>query len=221
MRTRVKICCMASPAEVRAAVVAGADAIGAVGPMPSGPGPIDDEAAHAVIASTPPGITPVLLTQEATPEGVVRHIKATGASVVQLVRHVDPHLHAALREAVPGLKIIQVVHIETAAAIEFARAYAITADALLLDSGRPDDPVEELGGTGRTHDWQISRQIVSIVDKPVWLAGGLTAATLADAIATVRPFGVDLCSGVRTMGKLDVKKLNSFFAVLRGAERAI
>ncbi len=220
MRTRVKICCMASPAEVRAAVVAGADAIGAVGPMPSGPGPIDDEAARVVIDATPPGVTPVLLTQEFTIEGVVRHVRATRAPAVQLVRHVDPRLHGYMREALPSVKIVQVVHVQTEAALELARGYALTADALLLDSGRPDDPVEEeLGGTGRAHDWQISRQIVSLVEKPVWLAGGLTQANLAEAIEVVRPFGLDLCSGVRTMGKLDQRKLTGFFASLRAAER--
>ena len=228
MRTRVKICCMASPAEVRAAAIAGADAIGAVGPMPSGPGPIDDDTARAVIASAPPGVTPFLLTEEHTIEGVVRHVRATRATVVQLVRHVDPRLHAEIREALPSVKIVQVVHVENATALEFARGYAMTADALLLDSSNPAQTqqegggeVEELGGTGRAHDWRLSRQIVSLVDKPVWLAGGINQANLAEAIETVRPFGLDLCSGVRTMGKLDLKKLQSFFATLRAAERSL
>jgi phosphoribosylanthranilate isomerase len=221
MRTRVKICCMASPAEVRAAAIAGADAVGAVGPMPSGPGPIDDETARMVIAAAPPGVTPFLLTEERTIEGVARHVRATRATVVQLVRHVEPRLHAEIREALPAVKIVQVVHVENETALEFARGYAMTADALLLDSGNPmiGGEVEALGGTGRPHDWRISREIVSMVEKPVWLAGGITAANLADAIATVRPFGIDLCSGVRTMGKLDLKKLQTFFATLRAAER--
>lgn len=221
MRTRVKICCMASPAEVRAAAIAGADAVGAVGPMPSGPGPIDDETARMVIAAAPPGVTPFLLTEERTIEGVARHVRATRATVVQLVRHVEPRLHAEIREALPAVKIVQVVHVENETALEFARGYAMTADALLLDSGNPmiGGEVEALGGTGRPHDWRISREIVSMVEKPVWLAGGITAANLADAIATVRPFGIDLCSGVRTMGKLGLKKLQTFFATLRAAER--
>jgi len=223
MRTRVKICCMASPAEVRAAAIAGADAIGAVGPMPSGPGPIDDETARAVIAAAPPGVTPFLLTEEHTIEGVVRHVRATRAPVVQLVRHVEPRLHAEIRESLPTVKIVQVVHVENETAIEFARGYAMTADALLLDSGNPmsGGEVEELGGTGRAHDWRLSRQIVSLVDKPVWLAGGITAANLGDAIATVRPFGIDLCSGVRTLGKLDIKKLQSLFVAVSAAERRV
>ncbi len=223
MRTRVKICCMASPSEVRAAAVAGADCIGAVGPMPSGPGPIDDAAARTVIAAAPPGVTPFLLTQESEIEGLAQHVRATRATVVQLVRHVDPRLHADIREALPWVKIVQVVHVEDADALELARGYALTADALLLDSGNPkafaDGAVEALGGTGRTHDWRLSRQIVQVVNKPVYLAGGLTPFNVADAIDAVRPFGVDLCSGVRTLGKLDVKKLESFFVAVRGAER--
>ena len=223
MRTRVKICCMASPSEVRAATVAGADCIGAVGPMPSGPGPLDDETARAVIAAAPPGVTPFLLSQETGIEGLTRHVRATRATVVQLVRHVDPRLHFDIREALPGVKIVQVIHVENETALELARGYALTADALLLDSGNPatGGDVEELGGTGRPHDWRLSRQIVSLVEKPVYLAGGLTQANVADAIAAVRPFGVDLCSGVRTLGKLDTKKLTSFFAALRGAERSV
>jgi len=228
MRTRVKICCMASPSEVRAAAVAGADCVGAVGPMPSGPGPIDDETARAVIAAAPPGVTPFLLSQETTIEGLTRHVRATRATVVQLVRHVDPRLHFEIRETLPGVKIVQVIHVENETAVELARGYALTADALLLDSGNPAThsgsggvETEELGGTGRAHDWRLSRQIVQIVEKPVYLAGGLTQANVADAVATVRPFGVDLCSGVRTLGKLDLKKLTSFFAALRGAERSV
>lgn len=223
MRTRVKICCMASPSEVRAAAVAGADAIGAVGPMPSGPGPIDDELAKTVIAAAPPGVTPFLLTSEHSAEGVLRHLAATHAPVVQLVRHLDPRVHAEIRAAAPWVKIVQVIHVEGEEAIELARGYAMISDALLLDSGNPaaGGEVEELGGTGRRHDWAISRRIVQLVDKPVWLAGGLTEGNVADAIAQVRPFGLDLCSGVRTMGKLDQRKLTSFFAAIRSAERTI
>jgi phosphoribosylanthranilate isomerase len=214
---------MASPSEVRAAAVAGADGVGVVGPMPSGPGPVDDETARKVTAAAPPGVTAFLLTQEVTLEGVVRHVRATGAPVVQIVRPVDPQLHVDLREAMPALKIVQVVHVEDETALELARGYSLTADALLLDSGNPNagEGIETLGGTGRVHDWRISRQIVSVVEKPVYLAGGLTAANVADAIALVRPFGVDLCSGVRTIGKLDLKKLTSFFVAVRATERAV
>jgi phosphoribosylanthranilate isomerase len=223
MRTRVKICCMTSPSEVRAAAVAGADAVGVVGPMPSGPGPVDDTVARAVIAATPPGVTPFLLTSETDAEGVLRHLRATRASVVQLVRHLDPRVHGEIRVAAPWVKIVQVVHVENEDAVELARAYAMIADAILLDSGAPAGGGEalQLGGTGRRHDWSISRRIVQAVEKPVWLAGGLNEGNIADAIAAVHPFGVDLCSGVRTLGKLDQRKLSAFFTAVRMAERTV
>ncbi len=217
MRTRVKICCMGSPAEVRAAVMAGADAVGVVGPMPSGPGPVDDDTARATIHAAPPGVMPWLLTGETHAETIFDHLRRVDASVVQIVRHVDPGEHARLRAVLPWLKIVQVVHVEDEVSLELARGYAITADAVLLDSGRPDAEIAELGGTGRIHDWSLSRQIVYLVNKPVYLAGGLNEANVGEAIETVRPFGVDLCSGVRTLGKLDARKLSGFFAAVRTA----
>jgi len=75
-----------------------------------------------------------------------------------------------------------------------------------------------LGGTGRTHDWNVSREIVKEVTVPVFLAGGLRSDNVADAVRTVGPFGVDVCTGVRTNGELDEVKLRAFFAAVHGAE---
>jgi phosphoribosylanthranilate isomerase len=113
--------------------------------------------------------------------------------------------------------ILQVAHVEDASALAFARAAARTADALLLDSGRPAAAVPELGGTGRAHDWKISREIVAATSKPVFLAGGLTPENVAEAIRAVRPHGVDICSGVRTDGALDAAKLSAFMAAVASA----
>ncbi len=85
-------------------------------------------------------------------------------------------------------------------------------DAILLDSGNQKLAVKELGGTGRTHDWRISRQIVESVHVPVFLAGGLTPENVLVAIRKVRPFGLDICSGLRTNGHLDEEKVQQFFA---------
>ena len=215
MRTRVKICCIASVAEMRAAAMAGADAIGLVGPMPTGPGAIPLGRAAEIGANTPPGVSAFLLTSLADGDAIAAEAVAAGAPVVQIVRHVHPAAHAAIRTAAPHLRIVQVVHVEDAAAVDLARGYALSADAVLIDSGRPG--ADELGGTGRLHDWKLSRQIVSLIDKPVFLAGGLHEGNVGEAIEQVRPFGVDLCSGVRTMGKLDVRKLTGFFAAVRRA----
>ncbi len=218
MRTRVKVCCMASPGEVRAAVAAGADALGFVGEMPSGPGPITDEQAHEAAAACPPGVSPFLLTSREEPEGVVAHAATVGVRIVQIVRHLDPDAHAAIRALEPRLRLVQVVHVQDEGAVELARLYAESADALLLDSGDPSLTVAELGGTGRTHDWEVSRRIVHDSRIPVWLAGGLTPANVGEAIEHVNPFGVDLCSGVRTAGRLDARKLSAFFHAVRVAK---
>jgi phosphoribosylanthranilate isomerase len=213
MRTRVKICCTPPRAARGPGGRAGPDAIGVVGPMPSGPGPVDDDTARAVVKEAPPGVSAFLLTSEVQAEAIIEHVLRIAAPVVQIVRPIDPAAHALLRAAAPWVKIVQVVHVADEAALELARGYAITADALLLDSGRPE--AEELGGTGRHHDWSLSRRIVSLVDKPVFLAGGLSESNVGEAIEVVRPYGVDLCSGVRTMGKLDVRKLSGFFAAVK------
>ena len=218
MRTRVKVCCMQSAGEVRAAVSAGADALGFVGEMPSGAGPITEVQALEAARACPPGVTPVLLTSREDPHAIVDHARAVSVEVVQLVRHLDPIVHVALRRIAPGLKLIQVVHVEDEASLELARGYARLADALLLDSGRPAMTVAELGGTGRTHDWTVSRRIVQASAAPVWLAGGLTPANVGEAIEQVNPFGVDLCTGVRTAGRLDARKLSSFFHAVRTAK---
>lgn len=208
MRTRIKVCCIASAAEARTAVWAGADALGLVGAMPSGPGPIPDRLAAEIAHGVPPPVGAWLLTSEEDGDAIAAHTVAVGVSTVQLVRHVDRAEHARVRRARPGLKLVQVIHIEGEDALDLARSYAETADALLLDSGRPS--AEELGGTGRPHDWEISRRILEAVDRPVFLAGGLTAANVGAAVARVRPFGVDLCSGVRTEGVLDPESLAAF-----------
>ncbi len=90
----------------------------------------------------------------------------------------------------------------------------VTVDAVLLDSGNPRLAVKELGGTGRRHDWQVSRRVVEAVRAQVWLAGGLTPANVSEAVATVGPYGLDVCSGVRTNGALDGAKVAALFAAL-------
>lgn len=217
MRTRIKICCMGSAAEARSAAVAGADAVGLMGEMPSGPGPVDAGTQRSVVAATPPGVTPVLLTSGVDGFEIAEQAREVGAPVVQIVRHVGGEVLQAVRRAARNLKIIQVVHVEGQDAVELARGYAGLADALLLDSGRPGADTPEFGGTGRAHDWTVSARIVTVVDKPVWLAGGLSAANVGGAIEAVRPFGVDVCSGVRTLNRLDVRKLSAFMSVVKAA----
>lgn len=215
-RTRVKICCIASPAEAALAVAAGADAVGLVGAMPSGPGPIADTLIATIAAAVPPPVASFLLTCEVTAGAIADHVARTRPTVVQVVSHVEPGELAALRPLIGATRIVQVIHVEDAAALDMIAAYADHCDAFLLDSGRP--AAAELGGTGRVHDWQVSAAFVKRSPRPVFLAGGLNPANATTAIRQVRPYGLDVCSGLRTGGWLDPMKLNAFMAAVRDAD---
>jgi phosphoribosylanthranilate isomerase len=220
VRTRLKVCCISSLLEARQAVAAGADALGLVAAMPSGPGPIADEQIAAIARATPPPVATFLLSSRTDPEGLLAHARACGTSVLQLVDAVPDQAYRALRAGLPALKLVQVIHVEGRAALDEALRVAPLVDALLLDSGRPSAAVRELGGTGRVHDWSVSRAIVEAVALPVFLAGGLSASNVGRAIAEVRPYGIDLCSGVRSEGRLDPARLAALVRALDAAEPA-
>lgn len=209
-RTRIKICCIASRDEARLAIEHGVDALGLVGAMPSGPGVIGDDRIAEIARSIGPPVAAFLLTSETDAAGIVEHARRCRAQVLQLVDRIGSQVYGAVRAALPGVKLVQVVHVTGPESIAEAVGLAPLVDALLLDSGRPDEAVKRLGGTGATHDWAISRQIVEAVEPPVFLAGGLRADNVGRAIREVRPFGVDLCTGVRTDGRLDRIKLAAF-----------
>lgn len=208
--TRVKVCCIRSISEARVAARLGASAIGLVSEMPSGPGVIAEGLIAEIVASVPLGVETFLLTSRTDPDEIVAQQQRCGASTVQLCDALAPGAHATLRRALPGVNIVQVVHVTGEASIAEAVAASEQVHRLLLDSGNPALPVKELGGTGRAHDWRLSARIVRESSVPVYLAGGLGPDNVADAIRTVRPFGVDVCSGVRTGGALDADKLSRF-----------
>lgn len=216
-RVRVKICCIASVEEAKLAVAAGADALGLVGPMPSGPGPIADDLIAEIAATVPPPVATFLLTSETEPDAIVGHARRCGTSTLQLVDRVAPSTYAELRAALPGIKLVQVIHVTGPEAVEDARAAAPHVDALLLDSGQPHAEVRVLGGTGMVHDWAVSRRIVEAAGRPVFLAGGLRAHNVARAIDEVAPYALDLCTGVRTDWRLDASKLADFMAAVDAA----
>lgn len=217
MRTRIKICCIASRDEAWTAIDAGVDALGLVSTMPSGPGVISDEAVAHVAAGVPPPIATFLLTSRLDAAAIAAQKRASGANVLQLVDYVDERVYGRLREELPGVRLVQVVHVCDADDVSRATRIAPHVDALLLDSGNPGLPVKVLGGTGRVHDWMLSRAVREAVSVPVFLAGGLRAENVAEAIRAVRPFGVDVCSGVRTDGRLDEGKLRRFVDAVRAA----
>lgn len=211
---RIKICCIGSEAEAKLAIAHGASALGLVGPMPSGPGVISDARIAAIAAATPPAVSTFLLTSETEAEAIIAHHQRVHTSTIQLVDVPAPGTHARLRAALPGIKLVQVIHVLNEASVAEALAMASAVDALLLDSGNPNRAVKELGGTGRTHDWGLSRRICEAAPVPVFLAGGLHPGNVAAAIEAVQPFGLDLCSGLRTAGALDPAKLSAFFAAV-------
>ena len=201
------------------AIEAGASAIGLVSPMPSGPGPISNEKAAEIAAEVPPGIDAFLLTPLQTVEELVEQNRLVKARTLQLVDELPAGAHAELRRAMPGVKLVQVIHVVDDDSLHQASAIAPAVDAILLDSGNPSLKVKELGGTGRRHDWAVSRRIRETVDVPVWLAGGLNSGNAREAIETVQPFALDLCSGIRS-GEgydLDQDKLDRFMAAVRSA----
>jgi phosphoribosylanthranilate isomerase len=221
MRTRIKVCCIASVEEAELAIAAGADALGLVGAMPSGPGPIPDHRIAEVAAFAPPPISTFLLTSETSADAISAHVRATRPTTVQVVSHIDPAEAARLAMLEPHVRRVQVIHVEGSNALDLIPRYAPHVHAFLLDSGRPSAAIRELGGTGRVHDWSVSAAFVEASPRPVFLAGGLTAANVGEAIRRVRPFGLDLCSGVRTDGWLDKAKLAAFVEAARAADRGL
>lgn len=220
MRTRLKVCCIASVEEARLATRLGADALGLVGAMPSGPGPIDDALIAEIARSVPPAVATFLLTSRTDPHHIVEHVLAAGVNTVQLVDAVPDATFPLLRRHAPAVRIVQVLHVQDHTVLDDATRLAPHVDALLLDSGRPAAAVKELGGTGRTHDWTISARLVAEAARPVFLAGGIKADNVGEAIRSVRPYGIDLCNGARTAGRLDEAKLRVLVAQMRSADAA-
>ena len=212
MKPRVKICCIKSVAEAELAIRHGASALGLVSAMPSGPGVIAEETIAEIAASVPRNIATFLLTSKCDADSIIAQQRRCGVNTLQLCDAVEPGCHAKLRKALPGIALVQVIHVADEKSVEEAVVAADNVDALLLDSGNQKLAVKELGGTGRKHDWRISKKIVESVHVPVYLAGGLTPENVTSAIQEVRPFGLDICSGLRTDGNLDEAKVQKFFA---------
>jgi len=214
---RVKVCCIQSLAEARAAVTAGAAALGLVSEMPSGPGVIPEEMIAAIAAAVPPPVAPFLLTCRQDVSSLAAQQRRVRVGTLQLCDRLSAGAHEELRSALPGVRLVQVVHVTGPDAVDEAREVAPRVDAVLLDSGNPRLAVKELGGTGRRHDWSLSRRIRETLEVPVFLAGGLTADNVAEAITAVGPFALDVCGGVRTAGALDDARLGAFFRAVRAA----
>ncbi len=216
---RVKICCIYSLEESWTAINHGASALGLVSEMPSGPGVIQESLIAEIAGMIPPFVSSVLLTSKRSPSEIIEQHRQCGTNAIQICDDLDPDGLDEVVRTLPGVDIIRVIHVHGEASIEEAEAVSPNVDGILLDSGSKGGSVVELGGTGRTHNWDVSRRIVEAVEAPVILAGGLNPGNVAEAISLVKPYAVDVCSGVRTGGSLDSDKLQSFMIQVRGSAR--
>ena len=188
----------------------GASAIGLVSEMPSGPGVIPEDLIREIATSVPSNISTFLLTSKRDTASIIEQQKRCKVNTIQLCDSLAKGDYTDFRKELPGINIIQVIHVVDKSSVEKSVAIAPLVDGLLLDSGNVKSSIKELGGTGRTHNWALSRAIVESSQTPVWLAGGLNPENIVEAIKTVSPFGVDICSGVRSDGKLNEKKLSQY-----------
>ncbi|HXB55600.1 MAG TPA: phosphoribosylanthranilate isomerase [Vicinamibacteria bacterium] len=210
----MKICCIRSVTEAWMAIRHGASALGLVSEMPSGPGVIAEETIAEIARTVPPGVGSFLLTSRQDAASIIEQQRRLRVSTLQICDRLTSGRHRDLRAALPGIGIVQVVHVVGPESVAEAVGVAPEVDAILLDSGNPGRAVKELGGTGRRHDWRLSRRIREAVAVPIFLAGGLDPDNVAEAVAEVGPFALDVCSGLRTGGELDENKVSRFFAAI-------
>jgi phosphoribosylanthranilate isomerase len=213
---RIKICCIASIEEAWMAIDAGANAIGLVSAMPSGPGPIAEDLIAEIAAIVPPGVSSFLLTCLQDSPSIIDQQRRLRVNTIQICDRLTSGSYQEIHDALPGIKLVQVIHVTGPESVDEAIAVAPHVDAILLDSGNQSLAIKELGGTGRTHDWSLSRRIREAIDVPLFLAGGLNQMNVAAAIREVQPFGIDVCSGLRTEGALDPQKVDRFIRAIRG-----
>lgn len=209
---RVKICGTATFADLDCAVAAGADAVGfLMGITHVTQDAVTPETAAAMVATLPPFIVPVAVTHLTKPSDLIRIVELSRCTTLQIQDMVTPDDIAEVREVLPYLRIMKAVHVMDESAIATAKYFSDTADAILLDTRTAD----RIGGTGITHDWNISAKIVKECSCPVILAGGLTPENVTEAIIRVRPYAVDVHTGVKKNGVRDAERTRAFVANAR------
>jgi phosphoribosylanthranilate isomerase len=210
----LKICCISSLEEAELAHSLGAHALGLVSEMPSGPGVISEELIAQIVSRVPPTCETFLLTCATDHGRLVAQQRRTQASVLQLVDDVPLSELQALRRELPTTKIVQVLHVQNETILQKAKEIQPYVDGILLDSGNPTAAIPTLGGTGNVHDWNVSKKVCKQATVPVFLAGGIRADNVEQAMEQVQPDGLDLCSSLRTEGHLDTQKVQAFVARL-------
>ena len=208
MEPVIKVCGIRNIEEALGAVDAGANTIGMLtGLLYPAEDEISPEKAGSIAAALPDGIRPVLVTHILDPEEASEIAAFTGVSAVQIHNDMPADGLIRLRGLLPGVLIIKAIHVVDSDSITDARLYEKYADMLLLDTKTNDG----IGGTGITHDWSISKRIVEAVHKPVILAGGLNPDNIEEAVALVRPAGIDANSGLENEnGSKNFNKIRAF-----------
>ncbi|WP_336359832.1 phosphoribosylanthranilate isomerase [Haladaptatus sp. ZSTT2] len=209
--TRVKICGLTTEADLRAAVEAGADAVGFISDVPvETPREVSTTEAGNLAAATPPFVTSVLVTMADSVERVCTLVARVEPDAVQLHTLLSPDAVSEIRERT-NVTVIQRIEADDARVPE----HAAVADALLVDSV----DAAGAGGTGTTADWSKTSTLVAEIDAPVILAGGLSPENVARAIDEVCPFAVDVASGVEKAG--GVKDHEMLDAFVRATHRQV
>jgi phosphoribosylanthranilate isomerase len=199
---RVKICGITNLADAQAAVAAGADALGFVF-YDQSPRNISPQKAAAIIAQLPPFIQTVGLFVDEDDERVNWTADFCGLDLIQLHGDESPAYCLDIRR-----RIVKAFRVKDAASLARIGGYAVAG--LLLDAWSPTAP----GGTGLTFDWPLAQQAAGV--QPIILAGGLTPENVAQAITIVKPYGVDVSSGVEAApGKKDHEKLCAFISAAK------
>jgi phosphoribosylanthranilate isomerase len=211
-KPKIKICCISSLKEAKLAIKYGASAIGLVSEMPSGPGVISEELISEIALQIPSNIDSFLLTSKLTAEEIIEQHRKCKTTTLQIVDSVEHDVYKKLRSILLGIKIVQVIHVQDENSVDEALKVEKYVDAILLDSGNQKLKVKELGGTGRRHDWKISRKIREGIKIPMFLAGGINPENVVKAMEEVQPYGLDICSGVRINGKLNEELLKKLFS---------
>lgn len=212
----VKICGIRRLEDALAALAFGADGLGfLVGRKHHSPDFLDESDAAAIVAALPPNTSSVLVTHLADPDDIVTLATAIGVTIIQLHGDTSPAQAAVIKHRLPHIKTYKAIHVIDTESIDTAQQYATVVDAIVLDT--VNLATDQVGGTGQTHDWSLSRQIVEQLPIPVILAGGLTPDNVGEAIRRVRPYGVDVNSGTKGCdGYKDHARLQRFIA---GAKR--
>ncbi|MBE6506754.1 MAG: phosphoribosylanthranilate isomerase [Methanocorpusculum parvum] len=210
---KCKICGTGTRDDLEIAVTAGADAVGfIVGTTHTSEDSLSPAEARAMIRSLPPFVSGVVVTHLTDADDLVRIVEETGCSVLQIQDSVPVETLVLLREQFSYLFLIKAVHVLDESAVDTAKSFEPYADAVLLDSRTAD----RIGGTGITHDWSISAKVVEAVSKPVILAGGLRPENLAAAMSVVKPYAVDVHSGVKRDGVRDFDRTRDFVRIAHG-----